>query len=114
MLQYEGSFFGAAKQPSPGLIAVHRFFNPQVVAHFYTASDAERQYVQDHFPQLRYEGVAWWVSAQSRPDMLAVYRFYRYSANAHKYTTDVTERDLLRGNPDFLYDGLAYYVWAAP
>lgn len=113
VLQFEGAVFGASQQSAPGLVAVHRFFNPQLVAHFYTASDAERQYVQAHFPNLRYEGVAWWAPEQAPSDR-AVYRFYRYSTMTHRYTMDAAERDAWRGNPDFSYEGLAYYVWAAP
>ncbi|MFG5776309.1 trypsin-like peptidase domain-containing protein [Comamonas sp. J-3] len=113
-VNYVGIAFGGAAEQVPGSVAVHRFFNPEVVAHFYTASSEESAYVQATYPQLRYEGIAWWTPAQAQPGMQALYRFYQFSASSHRYTLDQAQRDAWRGDADYLYDGLAYYVWAAP
>ena len=114
VLHYEGIAYMARRAPGPGLVAVHRFFNPQLVTHFYTGSDADRAFVQQYLPAWRYEGVAWYAAAQAEAGTVAVYRFYQYSRQVHWYTQDVAQRDARVGDPDFLYDGLAYYVWAAP
>lgn len=114
ILHYEGVVYMARRAPGPGLVAVHRFFNPQLVTHFYTGSDADRAFVQQYLPAWRYEGVAWYAAAQAEAGTVAVYRFYQYSRQVHWYTQDVAQRDARLGDPDFLYDGLAYYVWAAP
>ena len=113
-VEYEGVAFGAAAEPYAQGVAVHRFFNPQVVAHFYTAGEAESQYVQATYPQLRYEGVAWWSPAQLEEGAQSVYRFYRYSTQSHRYTLDAAQRDTWSSDVDYAYEGLAYYVWAAP
>ncbi len=113
-VNYVGIAFEALAHSAPGAQPVYRFFNPTIVAHFYTASDTERDFVQTQVPQLHYERIAWWVPAQTYEGTRPLFRFYRYSTGAHFYTLDAVQRDQLRSNPDFLYDGLAYYVWAAP
>ncbi|MEG0973355.1 MAG: trypsin-like peptidase domain-containing protein [Comamonas sp.] len=113
-VNYVGIAFDAAAEQAPGTVAVHRFFNPQVVAHFYTASAAESEYVKLAYPQLHYDGIVWWAPAQPLDGAKAVYRFYQLSTGSHRYTADEAQRDTWRSNADYLYDGLAYYVWAAP
>ncbi len=113
-LRYTGVAFYASDQQRPRMLAVYRYFNPEVVAHFYTTSEAERQFVQQYHPSWHDEGIVWWVPAQGGDGAVPVYRSYQYSTGAHHYAADPAERDAWLGNPDLLYDGLAYYVWAAP
>ena len=113
-LDYVGIAFSAETVQTPGSLAVHRFFNAEVVAHFYTANAAESEYVKATYPQLHYEGIAWWVPAQPQQGTHALYRSYQFSTRSHRYTTDESLRDVWQRNPDYSYDGLAYYVWAAP
>lgn len=113
-LHYTGIAFYASARQRPRMLAVYRYFNPEVVAHFYTTSEAERQFVQQYHPSWYDEGIVWWVPEQGGDGAVPVYRSYQYSTGAHHYAADLAERDAWLGNPDLLYDGLAYYVWAAP
>ncbi|MBB6578425.1 hypothetical protein HNP33_002507 [Comamonas odontotermitis] len=113
-INYEGIAFYASEQQRPRMLAVYRYFNPDVVAHFYTTSEAERQFVRQYHPSWQEDGIAWWVPAQGGDGAVPMYRSYQYGTGAHHYTADPAVRDTWLGNPDLLYDGLAYYVWAAP
>ncbi|UBB19402.1 trypsin-like peptidase domain-containing protein [Comamonas odontotermitis] len=113
-LHYTGIAFYASAQQRPRMLAVYRYFNPEVVAHFYTTSEAERQFVRQYHPSWQEDGIAWWVPEQGGDGAVPVYRSYQYSTGAHHYALDPAMRDAWLGNPDLLYDGLAYYVWAAP
>ena len=51
--------------PEPGVCPtgtnpVYRFFNTQIRSHFYTISEAERDWVINNLPQYVYEGIAWY------------------------------------------------------
>ena len=84
------------------------------MAHFYTANELERNAVDVSIPQFRYEAIAFWVPIAPSADTIAVYRFYRLAAHTHHYVQGEEARDTLLGNPNYGYDGLAYYVWARP
>lgn len=113
-LVFDGIAFYAAGRAHARLVPVHRYFNPEVVAHFYTASDAERQFVQTYHPSWNYDGIAWWSPAQPGDGVGAVYRAYQYVPGVHHYSLQVQARDAWLANAGLLYDGLAYYVWDAP
>ncbi|KAF5275318.1 hypothetical protein FQA39_LY18652 [Lamprigera yunnana] len=86
VVNYVGVAFDTAADSAPGTIAVHRFFNPSVVAHFYTANEAESEHVKKSNSQWRYEGIAWYAPAQPQQDekqeARAVWRFYCYSTDS--------------------------------
>ncbi|WP_021028525.1 trypsin-like serine protease [Comamonas sp. B-9] len=113
-LVFDGVAFYAAGRAHARLVPVHRYFNPEVVAHFYTTSDAERQFVQTYHPSWNYDGIAWWSPAQPGDGVEAVYRAYQYVPGVHLYSLQVQARDAWLANAGLLYDGLAYYVWDAP
>ena len=56
----EGAAFHAYLSDAFDRAPVHRFYNTQTRTHFYTAQDAERDFVQRTFPQFAYEGVAYY------------------------------------------------------
>ena len=59
---YEGPAYHAMPEPgSDGRVAVYRFFNRNTGAHFYTASEAERDKVVASYPAFVYEGIAFYV-----------------------------------------------------
>jgi hypothetical protein len=113
-LVWDGIAFYAAARAHPRLAAVHRYFNPEVAAHFYTSSEAEQQFVQTYHPSWRYEGIAWWSPTQPGDGVVPVYRAYQYVPGLHHYTVQTQVRDTWQADTALLYDGLAYYVWAAP
>ena len=113
-VSYEGVAFKASLVAQKNLLPVHRFFNTRDMAHFYTANELERNAVDVSIPQFRYEAIAFWVPIAPSADTIAVYRFYRLAAHTHHYVQGEEARDTLLGNPNYGYDGLAYYVWARP
>jgi len=113
-LVFDGIAFYASARAHARLVPVHRYFNPNVGAHFYTTSDAERQFVQTYHPRWNYDGIAWWSPAQPGDGVEPVYRAYQYVPGVHLYSLQVQARDAWLANAGLLYDGLAYYVWDAP
>lgn len=113
-LVFDGIAFYASARAHTRLVPVHRYFNPGVGAHFYTTSDAERQFVQTYHPSWNYDGIAWWSPAQPGDGVEPVYRAYQYVPGVHHYSLQVQARDAWLANAGLLYDGLAYYVWDAP
>ena len=111
---FDGIAFYAAGHAHDRLVPVHRYFNPEVGAHFYTTSDAERQFVQTYHPRWNYDGIAWWSPAQPGDGVVPVYRAYQYVPGVHHYSMRIQARDAWLANAGLLYDGLAYYVWDAP
>lgn len=59
---YEGRTYKVDLAPSPGAGAVYRFYNMRNGSHFYTASEAERDYVKLTWPNVyAYEGPAFYL-----------------------------------------------------
>lgn len=113
-LVFDGIAFYAADRAHDRLMPVHRYFNPEVLAHFYTISDAERQFVQTYHPTWNYDGIAWWSPAQPGDGVEPVYRAYQYVPGVHHYSVQTQASERWRADAGLLYDGLAYYVWDAP
>ena len=59
--QYNGPSWWAQAAGGNGTAAVYRFYNGKTGAHFYTASDAERDFVIAKLPEFKYEKVAYHV-----------------------------------------------------
>jgi uncharacterized protein YkwD len=94
---------------------VHRFFNGQTSAHFYTTSSVERDRVMATLPQFRYEGVAFDVSSTSSTGLSPVYRFFNAATGVHFYTISAGEKATIEANlPQFRYEGVAYYASQTP
>ncbi len=81
------------------LVPLYQFYNADTGAHFYTASESQKQSVLDRFPQFKPEGIAYYVSTG---EGRGVYRFYNSTSGAHFYTADVSTRDqVLERFPQF-------------
>lgn len=103
----------AAVLSSPA--TVYRFFNTQTAAHFYTASEAERDAVLASSPQFRLEGPAFIVSSASGTGLSPVHRFFNTQTGVHFYTISEDERSMIQTSlPQFSYDGIAYYASKVP
>lgn len=110
----EGSAFRAATQTAPasGMVPVFRFYNELSRTHFYTNSEAERNYVIVTYPSFHYEGIAWYATSEPYRDSSPIHRFYNTERNAHFYTIDPGEFEFVRNNyQSFLYEGVAYHAW---
>ena len=95
---------------------VYRFFNPTVGVHFYTASEAERDSVQENLSDIYdFEGGSY-VGAPHDEDgdeltgAQPVYRFFNTSTGVHLYTISEVERDAIIDTlPNYNFEGVAYY-----
>ncbi len=58
----EGVAFFALDAPHQGALPVYRFYSSPTASHFFTISEAEKQWIIDNIDpsRLRYEGVAWY------------------------------------------------------
>ena len=87
-----------------------RFFNMRTGAHFYTASNAERDNVSLTLSSTyRFEGPAYNVSTTTG---IPVYRFFSMRTGNHFYTASVAERDhvILTLSSIYRFEGPAFYL----
>ncbi len=91
---------------------VHRFFNSSIGVHFYTASETEKDYVQDHLSNYSYEGVSFEAvpnNGDSVTGTSPVYRFYNQSTGVHLYTVSEVEKEYIEDNlSNWQYENIAY------
>ncbi len=114
---YEGIVYHAlADDGTSGLAPVYRFWSNQNSAHFYTISEAERDYILATYPATvwGYEGPVFYAYPEgSQPaDAKPVYRFWSNALATHFYTISVAERDYVLANlPTWSYEGVAWYAY---
>ena len=92
---------------------VYRFLNPTVGVHFYTASEGERDFIEQNLANYQFEGASY-VGAPQDEDLLTgakpVYRFFNNSTSVHLYTINEVERDFIIENlSNYTFEGVAYY-----
>ncbi|WP_052055209.1 hypothetical protein [Myxosarcina sp. GI1] len=99
---------------------IHRFFRSDIGAHFYTASELERSYIQNNLPQYAYEGSSYIAPAGAKDDIDAltgakpVYRFFNYSTGVHLYTMAEKEKKYIIDNlSNYSFEDVAYYAYEA-
>jgi hypothetical protein len=101
--------------PTSDRCAVYGFQSSINGSGFYTASESERQFLMDNFPQVWiYEGIAWYVPCDaSDPNSMPVYRFWSDRNTAHFYTISEAERDMLVREHQFTWtlEGVAFYAY---
>jgi hypothetical protein len=114
---YEGIAFCAyapGQQPA-GTVPVHRYWSKALGAHFYTASESERNGMNLNF--WTYERIAYYVYAEGqRPaSTMPVYRFWSPTFRHHFYTISLTERDnvIAKYSRDWTDEGLVWYTYEA-
>lgn len=115
-----GQRYKVETHPAGNRVPVCRFFTDAFAnkaSHFYSASNAECEYVKKNLPAWRYEGIAFYVTPAEPHGACAsgtapVYRLYnngRGGAPNHAYTADTTKRDLLL-SVGFVAEGIAWCV----
>ncbi len=112
---YEGIAYRAFNQTGTGITPVYRFWSDTKQGHFYTASEAEKNYVIANYPTSvwSYEGIAFYVYATQMADTQPVYRFWSDTKQGHFYTASEAEKNYVIANYPtsvWSYEGIAWYV----
>ncbi|NBC31865.1 MAG: S8 family serine peptidase [Alphaproteobacteria bacterium] len=95
--------------------AVFRFFNTDTGAHFYTASEAERDRVITSLDAFDFEGPSFGFAPGDDPASEPVFRFFNSETGVHFYTISEEERDFIISTlPRFQFEGEAYAAYEAP
>ncbi len=95
---------------------LYRFWSDTYHGHFYTASEYERDYIINNYPESvwRYEGISNKVFITQVANTVPVYRFWSDAYHGHFYTASEYEKDYIINNyPENIwkYEGVAYYVY---
>ena len=99
---------------------IYRFYNTNSGVHFYTASEQEKQFIQDNLSNYTLEGSAYiGVSEPDEIDSLTgakpVYRFYNTNLGVHLYTINEVEKQFIIDElTNYNYEGVAYYAHENP
>gem|GEM_PF-5230131 len=105
---------GVAFAQSASRSPVYRFIIPRTGAHFFTASETEKQMIIDSYEGwYGYEGIAWYSYTEAgRPNQaLPVYRFFNELSETHFFTISETEKAYIIANYDwYVYEGIAWYA----
>ena len=91
---------------------VYRFFRADIGVHFYTASETERDAVNNNLANYVYEGESYTSAADTHPITGAkpVYRFLNQSTGVHLYTMSQIERETISSSlSNYSFEGIAYY-----
>lgn len=92
-------------------VPIYRFFNSSTSAHFFTASETEKNDIRARLPVFRYEGIAFYASPTPARGLSAVYRFFNGATGVHLFTISENEKNNIQRNiPQFSYEGIAYYA----
>lgn len=91
-------------------IDIHRFYNPTLGGHFFTADIPEKNSVEGN-ASFNPEGVGF--AALSRLDVdvgdsIPVYRFYNPKLGSHFFTAFEAEKDHVLELEDFIFEGVGY------
>ncbi len=91
---------------------IYRFWSSAYRSHFYTASLAERNSIQQNDPNWVYEGIAYNASIGMQSDLTAVYRFWSPIYRSHFFTISEIEKNTIQqNNPDWTYEGIGWHVY---
>lgn len=112
---YEGVAFQVFKNQETGTIPVYRFWSDTKQGHFYTASEAEKDFVIANYPVnvWKYEGVAWYAYNSAQPDTAPVYRFWSDEKQHHFFTFNTAEKTCIQNSypePTWKYEDIAYWT----
>ncbi len=96
---------------------VYRFFNNDTGVHFYTASVAERDFVDENLSNFTSEGASYRGvdPLTGTPEPLPVYRFLNQDTGVHLYTIDENERNFVQNElSNFSFEGEAFFAYTTP
>ena len=117
--RYEHVEYYAYPSQKENTVPVYRFWSDVNQSHFYTASEEEKDYVIDNYPDeiWEYEGIAWYACENQQPGTVPVYRFWSDTYQSHFYTASEEEKDFVMANypPEvWEYEGVAWYAFPTP
>lgn len=92
---------------------VYRFYNPSKGVHFYTADEAEKNYVIENLDSYEFEGESYrTVDPLTGSEAEEVYRFFNSTTGVHLYTTSEAEKDYIIDNlSNFAFEGTKFYAY---
>jgi predicted outer membrane repeat protein len=114
---YEEIAYYAYYEPmQDNLRPVYRFWSPVLESHFWTISEAEKDWVLKAYPDdWVFEGVAFYAYAAGEQRLSArpVYRFWSDQLGHHFYTISEAEKNLLLENYPtvWAYEGIGWYAF---
>lgn len=113
----QGPLWSFQTGDEPDYSPVYRFWSPLNSRHFYTISEAERDYVLATYPAniWTYEQAVYNAfPASTQPGLAPVYRFWSSTLSAHFYTISAAERDhIIATYPAavWAYEGEVFYAY---
>jgi lysyl endopeptidase len=107
-----GAYFNVSSYQTAGLSPVYRFYNTSNGSYFYTISEKERAAVASNTPRMRYDGIVWYAtSTAAGANTMPVYSAFNKTTGSQFFTTVLSDRtSLISLNPQFVADGIAFYV----
>jgi len=97
-----------------GYSPVYRFWSGQYGHHFYTISEAEKNYVIATWPSIwAYEGAVFYAFTTQVPGTSPVYRFFSPVYSGHFYTISEAEKNYVIDTwpTVWTYEGAVYYAY---
>jgi hypothetical protein len=114
---YEGiAWWALMKKTHPHLVPVYRFWSDQLLDHYYTIDEAEKdKLISQQKDTWTYEGIAFYVWPEGRqpPGTCPVYRFRATETGSYFYTASESEKDkLVKEYPKlWTYEGIAWHAY---
>lgn len=91
---------------------VFRFFNSDTGGYLYTASDTERNFVQQNLENYILERSSYASVDSDAENAEEIYRFYNPNTGGYFYTASEIERDAVINSLDeFVYENIAFYAF---
>jgi len=112
-LTYEGLGMGAISPTAgdPDAVPIYRFFDTTNGAHFFTASESEKNQIVASKHNLMLEQTSFNEHSTQQVGDVPVYRFFDASSGTHFFTDSATERaSLIASRPDMVAEGVAFYA----
>ena len=113
ILTLEGVSHYVVESQQYNAVPVYRMYNNLSGAHFYTASEEEKNTVLATLDYFSLEGVAFYVFLWPEQGTLPVYRFYVPETGSHFFTISEAEKNVLvnSGQQTMVYEGIAWYAF---
>jgi Ca2+-binding RTX toxin-like protein len=117
--KFEVEFESNAVADAPGTTPVYRLYNESTGKHLFTSDKAERESLLSLTNNIgaissnswNDEGIAYHAyTSSSAEQSTPLYRFFNTKTDSHFYTNSEVEKNNVLLNPDFNFEGIAYYV----
>lgn len=93
---------------------VFRFSNSDTGGYLYTASDTEKEFIEDNLDNYQLENSSFASVDPQTENATDVFRFFNASTGGYLYTTSSTERDFIEDNlGEFAFENVAFSAFAS-